>query len=90
MALAPATESYSERLSYSPHAFSFSVLIFVIVISKSVILCETKYSALIVSRVADVFPIYMYGLHILILRLENMALFTSIINILNSVFCFVT
>jgi len=65
MALAPATESYSERLSYSPHAFSFSVLIFVIVISKSVILCETKYSALIVSRVADVFPhLYVRPSHI--------------------------
>ena len=57
MALSPATESYSELLSYSLHACSFSVLVNLIVISKSVILCETKYSAFIVSHVADVFPV---------------------------------
>ena len=64
-------------------------LAFLLILS-SVILCETKYSAFIVSHVTDVSPVYMYGLHILILRLENMALFTNIINIQSSLFCFVT
>ena len=87
MAVFPAIESYSERLSYRPHTCFFSVLINLIVIYVCYS-CETKHSAFILSHVADVFPAFMYGLHILILRFENMALF--IINILSSLFCFVT
>jgi len=65
MALCLATESYSEGFSYSPHACFFSVLINLIVIYVCYS-CETKYSEFIVSHVADIFYVYVYGLHIVI------------------------